>query len=167
MKLRDLLSVTALIFAANFKQVIEEESFKNLNKKWLLQSDNEECEKGNELFALPCSYEDLQKDFEKLKKYFDLSIFMKIDNFKILEFYEVVSYGRKLQPCQVSNLLLYISESLKARKDRDLNKFLSSYFLESAEDLSFVLIKEARSSYYKALGYYFKDFLNLLKMIEQ
>lgn len=167
MKLRDLLSVTALIFAANFKQVIEEESFNNLNKKWLLQSDNEECQQGNELFALPCSYEEIQEDFARLKKYFDLSIFMKIDNFKILEFYEVVSYKRLLQPCQVSNLLFYISETLKEGKDRDLHKFLASYFLESAEDLAFVLIKEAKGSYYKALAYYFKDFLNLLKMIEK
>lgn len=167
MKLRDLLSVVSLIFSSNFNQIIDQNSFKNLNKNWLLQTDSTDCENGNKFYLSDLNYENAEQDFEKLKRYFDLSIFMKIDNFKILEFYSVVNYERVIKPCQISNMLIYISQALKEKNDRDLEKFLNSYFLDSANDLAFILIKESKSTYFKALGYFFKDFLNLLKMIER
>ncbi|WP_033916401.1 hypothetical protein [Campylobacter sputorum] len=173
MKVAELYSVICVIFATNFRNVIDKEHFSKMSKNWIVKNDNVDNIKGHECWEKAVENESLEmikKDFESLKDSFDTAYFKFNDEKKVNEFFGNIKFKKpfdELSSSHMSNILALLSAILKQDKDEKshtlLGYYLSEYFIYPARELSLHLQKNANSNYYKAMGYFLADFCHLLK----
>lgn len=173
MKVGELYSVMCLIFATNFKGVIDKNHFENMAKNWIVKNDNAENIKGHEYWEKSIkneNYENVVKDFESLKDSFDTVYFKLNDSAKVDDFFKNIKFKKpfeELNSSHISNILVLLSGILKQDKDEKshmlLGYVLTQYYIHPARALASYLQENANSDYYKAIGYFLADFCNLLK----
>lgn len=174
MTLAEIYSLLTLAFASNFKSTPHRDDFKNLKPNWLIQNETFENKTGRELWQKAIKNADfkaIEADFKSLDRYFDMSYFMLINENDMNEYFAKLRYEvlfKDIKSSHISNLLGFVFSSLKSSlKDgnsKELAKFLDDKFLESAIAFSYELKTHASSDFYKALGYLFADYLNMLKL---
>lgn len=174
MKVAELYSVMCVIFATNFRNIIDEKHFKNLSKNWIVKNDNENNIKGHKCWQKAIENENLdfiRKDFERLKDSFDTIYFKFNDEKKVDDFFNNIRFKKpfdELNSSHISNMFALLSAILKQDKDVKshtvLGYYLTEYFIYSARALASHLQENANSNYYKAMGYFLDDFCHLLKL---
>lgn len=168
MKVGEIYSVICIIFASNFKDCIDEETFKNLVPSWLIKTPNKQNELGLNEWKKSLKSENskiIAVDFVAIKHGFELDYFEIIDEAKMVDWYKKTRFEipfKNLKHCHISNLLAFLAAVLRNDKDEKthlmLGKFLVEYFLPSAFELCKYLQKNAGSHYYGAFGYFLEDF---------
>lgn len=172
MKLKELYSVIAIIFATNFKGVISEENFKKISPNWVIKNETQNNQIGSELWqkALKSDYNELIEDYENLKSVLDMSYFKLVSQTDLTLLYEKTKYQKpfELSPSHSANMLAFLVATLKQDVDEKthnmLGLYLSEYFVLSFRALASHLQIHAKSDYYKALGYFLADYLNMIKI---
>lgn len=174
MTIGEIYSVLSLIFASNFKQSINKEDFSKLSPNWLLQNETLENKKGRELWQSCIKNSDITKinrDFFELNKFFDLTYFMLLYRSDMDEFFLKHRYQTafdELSSTHISNLLLFLSSAIKLDRDEKSHNLLINFtndkLLPSAKALGFEIKTNAQSDYYKAIGWLFLDFCNMLEI---
>lgn len=179
MKLKELYSVVCIIFASNFKGVIDKEHFDKLAKNWVVVNQNPQNKTGHEFWAKflenrdKNSDETLKKigaDFELLKPSFDIDTFKLISETDITLFFEKFRYKRpfaNLKACHAANMLAFLAAVLKHDNDEKthnlLGLYLTKFYMPSFRALANTLQTEAKSDYYKAFGWFLSDFNKMIK----
>ncbi|NLY03480.1 MAG: hypothetical protein GXZ15_01345 [Campylobacter sp.] len=172
MKVKDIYSMIALIFSANFQNVIEKEKFENLPPKWLLTNESKENKKAHELWdmAKSESYEDIEKDFKELKPYFQMSYYKLINEIEVQIFYDRSRYKKPfstLNASHASNMLALLAAIFKVHDEKThqfLGEYLTIYFMESFRALAEILKTQSKTSYYQSFGWFMDDYLKMLKI---
>lgn len=175
MRLGEFYSVVCRIFALDFSGAINDKFFEEIKKngEWFIQNESEANLKGRELYKEAIRSEnikDIRADFENLKRYFVATCFFQGDDERLKKLYEICGFEPNLKSLKidsVSNQLSFLSAILKLKTDEKteeiLGVFLSSYLLPYAAKLAPALQKEAKSKFYRSLGYLFEDFANGLE----
>ena len=74
----------------------------------------------------------------------------------------------ELSSTHISNLLLFLSSAIKLDRDEKSHNLLINFtndkLLPSAKALGFEIKTNAQSDYYKAIGWLFLDFCNMLEI---
>ncbi|CZE47814.1 hypothetical protein [Campylobacter geochelonis] len=172
MKVKDIYAMIAIIFATNFKGAIEEDKFKKLAPAWVLKNETDENKKAHEFWqkALKEDYSAVLKDFEELKKAFEMDFFKLISDMDVTLFFEKARYQKPFKELKAShsaNMLAFLAAIFKSDTDEKTHNFLglylTNYFMESFRGLAAYLKANAKSDYYKALGWFLDDYLQMIK----
>ncbi|MCR8685505.1 hypothetical protein [Campylobacter ureolyticus] len=172
MKVRDLYAMICVIFATNFKGVISEDNFKKMAPKWILQNETLSNKTAHEIWqkALKEDYSEICKDYENLKKFFKMDYYCLISKTDMSLFFEKLRYQKpfkELDESHAANMLAFLAVILKSddgeKTHNFLGLYLTKYFMESFRALSEILKTKSKSDYYKALGWFLEDYLNMLK----
>ena len=170
MNLGKFYAVIARIFALNFALPPSAKLFSELNKnpKWIITNDSEANAKGRELYEESLKTEntlEIAKDFANLKKYFNAEFFFEGDKARLEGFYKKCKFSPNLNVSALDSLtneLSFFSWIVELKQDEltkeILGVLLSSYLLPYAKKLAPVLQNEAKSKFYRAMGYLFEDF---------
>lgn len=170
MKVGEFCSVICRIFALNFASYPNEKIFNEMKKNpnWVIKNDSEANLTGSKLYKEALKNENLEtikEDFLNLKRYFNAEFFFDGDKKRLEGLYKVCKFEPNLKVGEVDsmmNQLSFLSAVLKLEADKKteeiLGVFLSSYFLPYAKKLAPILQKEAKSKFYRSLGYLFEDF---------
>lgn len=172
MKVKDIYATLAIIFATNFKGVIEKDKFEKIPPNWILTNETNENKKAHELWhkAIKSNYDEIVKDYENLKRYFEMSYYKLINDIEVQLFYDKSRYQKPfstLNASHASNMLALLGAILKLHDEKShifLGRYLSEYFMESFRGLAEILKTESKSDYYKALGWFLDDYLNMIKI---
>jgi len=173
MKLGELYGVMAVIFATNFKGVIAEENLRKMSKNWIIKNETDNNRLGHEHWekALGENIEAIKADFEALSPAFDFAFFKLVSETDATLFFERLRYKKPfsdLPAAHSANMLACLNAILKVDKDEKahfvLGDFLTNYFIFSARALGEYLQINAKTDYYKAMGYFFSDFCNMIKI---
>lgn len=160
----------ARIFALNFAMPPSAKLFGELNKnpKWIITNDSEANAKGRELYEESLKTEstlEIAKDFANLKKYFNAEFFFEGDKARLEGFYKKCKFSPNLNVSALDSLtneLSFFSSVVELKQDEQtkeiLGVLLSSYLLPYAKKLAPALQNEAKSKFYRAMGYLFEDF---------
>lgn len=160
----------ARIFALNFAMPPSAKLFGELNKnpKWIITNDSEANAKGRELYEESLKTEstlEIAKDFANLKKYFNAEFFFEGDKALLEGFYKKCKFSPNLNVSALDSLtneLSFFSSVVELKQDEQtkeiLGVLLSSYLLPYAKKLAPALQNEAKSKFYRAMGYLFEDF---------
>ncbi|MCZ6160328.1 hypothetical protein [Campylobacter ureolyticus] len=172
MKVKDVYAMIAIIFATNFKGVIDENNFKKMAKKWIIQNETKANKTGSELWSkgLKEDYNEICKDYDSLKEFFYMDYYRLINKTDIALLFEKARYNKPfkdLDESHASNMLAFLAAILKSDDDEKTHNFLglylTKYFMESFNALSKILQTKSNTNYYKSLGYFLEDFLHMLK----
>lgn len=179
MKVSEILGVICLIFASNFKGVIEKEALAKIAKKWILINQNSENKTAHEFWEkflakkdenLEAVLAEISADFENLKPNFEISHFKLISETDMKLFFEKVRYEapfKELSLSHASNMLAFLMAILKHDTDEKthnlLGFYLTKFYMPSFRALASVLQINAKSDYYKALGWFLADFNKMIK----
>lgn len=175
MKLGEFYSVVCRVFAVGFSNSLNDKIFEQIKKngEWFLQNDSQVNNKGRSLYKEAIKSEDIkdiEADFENLQKYFVATYFFKGDDERLAKLYQICGFEPNLKSLKIdsiSNQLSFLSAILKLeaneKTEEILGVFLSSYLLPYAAKLAPTLQKEAKSKFYRGLGYLFEDFASGLE----
>ncbi|MSN97017.1 hypothetical protein F1B92_07570 [Campylobacter sp. FMV-PI01] len=173
MKVKDIYAMISIIFATNFKSIIERDKFDNIAPNWILKNESDENKKAHEFWhkAINSDYDEICKDFENLKDCFDISFFKLVNDTDLTLFYEKIRYKKPfldLPSSHSANMLALLGAIFKS-DDNDkthnfLGLYLSNYFVLSFRALSEHLKIYAKSDYYKAMGWFLDDYLKMIKI---
>ncbi len=172
MKLGELYSVICIIFATNFKGVIDEQKLRGLGKNWIIVNKNIENKNGHELWQKVQSedYAALGRDFEALKGAFEMDFFKLISESEVELFYEKCRFKKpfaELKSAHAANMLALLAMIFKQNTDAKSHKiltlYLAQFIIPSFSALATHLQINAKSSYYKALGWFLADFCHVVK----
>ncbi|MDO5046362.1 hypothetical protein [Campylobacter sp.] len=175
MKLGEFYSVVCKIFALDFSGAINDKIFEGIkrNGEWFIRNESEANLKGRELYKEALDNEtsdDIRKDFKNLEKYFVATHFFESDDERLAKLYQICGFEPNLKSLKIdsiSNQLSFLSAVIKLeaneKTEEILGVFLSSYLLPYAAKLAVMLQKEAKSKFYRSLGYLFEDFANGLE----
>lgn len=173
MKLKELYSVLCIVFASNFKRVISEDNLRKMQKNWIITNETDENKKGHDEWhlALTESISDIEADFKELSSSFDMAFFKLISETDVTLFYEKLRFQKpfnELPSSHSANMLGLLSAILKHDEDEKthnlLGLYLTNYLIFSARALASHLQINAKSHYYKAMGYFLADFCNMIKI---
>ncbi|NLK66484.1 MAG: hypothetical protein GX282_03310 [Campylobacteraceae bacterium] len=173
MKVKDIYAMIAIIFATNFKGVIEKDKFDKIAPNWVLKNETEENKKAHELWhkAVKSEYSEIEKDYESLKHLFEMSYYKLINEVDVKLFFEKARYQKpftELNASHSANMLALLAAIFKVHTDEKAHNFLglylTNYFMESFRALAESLKKDAKSDYYKALGWFLDDYLKMIKI---
>ncbi|MCR4941562.1 MAG: hypothetical protein K5978_02045 [Campylobacter sp.] len=175
MKVAELYSAIAVILAKNFNDVIDINDVLQVRKseKWIISSDNEANVKGNDEYKKFIEKESIaviSDDFVALKSAFEVDHFVQGGGEDLGKFYKAIGFEPKLgQNGSVSNQLLFIATMLRNdlddQKGELLRQFIMKFFLPYAKILADDIISRASSHFYKAMGYFLKDFYENLMQV--
>lgn len=170
MKLRELFSTMAAIFAVNFKDVLPENELMKISKTWVISNDSKENKKGREIFALERNYKLIKADFLGLKQALNAEYFGLFGESEIIEFYNQINFKKpfgELKASHFANLSALLSLIFKEEANEQtqvvLGLFLTKYYSKFAKNLGTYLSKNSVSNYYQAMGYFLLDFNTILK----
>ena len=172
MKLGELYSVICIIFATNFKGTIKEETLRKLGKNWIIVNQNEENVTGQKLWknALNEDISAIQSDFENLKNAFEIDFFKLVSDTDLKLFFEKIRYQKpfgELKASHSANMLGCLSAIFKQDTNEQshimLGLYLTDYFMPSFRALAKYLQDNAKSDYYKSMGYFLADFCLVVK----
>ena len=172
MKLGELYSVICIIFATNFKGVIDEQKLRSLGKNWIIVNKNIENKNGHELWQKVQGedYAAIERDFEALKGAFEMDFFKLISESEVELFYEKCRFKKpfaELKNAHAANMLALLAMIFKQNTDAKSHKILTLYLVQfiipSFSALATHLQINAESSYYKALGWFLADFCCVMK----
>lgn len=172
MKVRDIYSMIALIFSANFREVTPQDKFESLPPKWILMNETNENKNAHEFWdeAKSESYDDIVADFESLKPYFEMSYYKLINDIEVQLFYDKSRYKKPfstLHASHASNMLALLGAIFKVHDEKThmfLGNYLTNYFMESFRALAEVLKTQSKTNYYKSLGWFMDDYLKMIKI---
>ena len=171
MKVGELYSVMCIIFATNFKGVIAKEHFEKLANKWIVINENEENKKGQKLWesAKNSDYNEISADYERLKEAFDISYFKLLGTSDVTVFFEKCRYKKPfsdLPDAHAANMLGLLAAIFKQHSDEKsyntLGLYLTKFIIPNFSALASHLQINAKSYYYKALGYFLADFCKVV-----
>ena len=172
MKLGELYSVMCIIFATNFKGTISEENLRKLGKNWIIVNKNEENVTGQKLWknAINEDISVIQADFENLKQAFEIDFFKLVSDTDLKLFFEKIRYQKPfgdLKASHSANMLALLGAIFKQDTTEKshimLGLYLTDYFMPSFRALAAYLQQNAKSDYYKSMGYFLADFCRVVK----
>ncbi|QKG29790.1 hypothetical protein [Campylobacter sp. RM16187] len=170
MKIGEFYSVVCRIFALNFANCPSEEIFNEIkkNSNWVIKNNNEANLTGSKLYKESLevkNLEEIKEDFLNLKKYFNAEFFFEGDKKRLEGLYRVCKFEPNLKLSDVDSItsqLSFLSSVLQLKADKKIEEilgvFLSSYFLPYSKKLYPLLQKEAKTKFYRSMGYLFEDF---------
>ena len=170
MKTSEIYIMVCRAFAVSFAFAPTKKLFDEIKKnpKWILQSESEANKLGNDLYKDALNREDvrfIKDDFELLKKYFAASFFFKNEGEILTKLYTKCGFLPNLNSSYIDSLtnefsFLAALFNLPANKERNetIAIFLGIHLLPLIDRLAEILQNKAKSSYYKAFGYFLKDF---------
>ena len=159
MNLGKFYAVIARIFALTFALPPSAKLFSELNKnpKWIITNDSEANAKGRALYDESIKGESIEE-------------IAKGDKARLEGFYKKCKFSPNLNVSaldSVTNELSFFSSVVELKQDEQtkeiLGVLLSSYLLPYAKKLAPVLQNEAKSKFYRAMGYLFEDFASGLE----
>lgn len=168
MRVGELYSVVALVFAKNFctsPDITDVMKFRK-SDKWLVQRDSEQNALGAKHYAKFLSGESvaiISDDYINLSKFLNASYYIDGAGSDLQEFYDSCKFSAKFGNVDsLSNQLLLVASILKNELNEQTNafllRFLTGYFLPYATLVSKDIIKNAQSEFYLAMGYFLDDF---------
>lgn len=173
MTLRDLYSVICLIYASNLKESINQTNFAKLSKTWMIKNENEENIAGRKCWKNALENENeqvIKDDFLHLQHCFDAKFFGLVDENKLSEFFLKIQFKAPFDGLKSTHFAnLFVCLSLIIKNDKNINShavlgyFLSEFFIHFARKFAKYLQDNAKTQYYKALGYFLGDFCKLIK----
>lgn len=170
MKVGEFYSVVCRIFALNFANYPSEKIFNEIkkNSNWIIKNDNEANLTGSKLYKESIeteNAEEIKGDFLNLKKYFNAEFFFEGDKKRLESLYKVCKFEPNLKLSEIDSMstqLSFLSSVLQLKADKKIEEilgvFLSSYFLPYSKKLYPLLQKEAKTKFYRSMGYLFEDF---------
>ena len=173
MKVKDIYAMMAIIFSTNFKGVIEESKFQSIAPNWILKNETQENKIAHEFWhkAIKGDYNDIEKDYESLKEFFEMSYYKLISEMDVKLFFDKIRYQKPfsdLNSSHASNMLALLAAIFKEHKDEKVHNFLglylTNYFMESFRALAEVLKTNSKSDYYKAMGWFLDDYLKMINV---
>ncbi|PSM51288.1 hypothetical protein CBLAS_1064 [Campylobacter blaseri] len=173
MKVKDLYAMIAIIFATNFKEAISEDKFSKLAPNWIVKNETKENEKGHEYWhkAIKGIQKDVEEDFKNLKEFFAMDSFKLVSEIDVKMLFEKQRYQAPFKEFKNShsvNMLAFLAAIFKNDSDEKthlfLGLYLTKYFMESFRGLAEHLKVNAKSDYYKALGWFLDDYLKMIKI---
>lgn len=172
MKVKDIYAMIAIIFATNFKGVIQKDKFGSIAPNWVIMNETQENKVAHEFWhkAIKSDYTEIEKDYENLKEFFEISYYKLVSDIDVKMFFDKIRYKRPfddLNSSHSANMLALLAAIFKEHKDEKVHNFLglylTNYFMESFRALAEILKTNAKSDYYKALGWFLDDYLKMIK----
>ncbi|AQW82732.1 hypothetical protein [Campylobacter pinnipediorum] len=175
MRVGEFYGILSLIFANNFNEAMSQEGFQKIknSNSWIVKNDSEENKNGSILykdFIENESLAELRTDFRSLRKIFLARTYFETTQDDLKKFYTAINFKPFFGSSDsISNQLLFLSaifkNELDEKKQELLVKFLIGFFLPYATILSDELIEKSKSSFYKSMGYFLKDYSKSLQNI--
>lgn len=168
MKLNEVYSTTSLIFVSNFKEPIKEDAYKKLKDTWIITNESTYNKEGRALIKNLDDYKNVLSDFNTLKESFNLEFFKILDPLRVDEFFNKARFNKPFDDepnTHISNILGFVAMLLKLDPNSFmLRNFLKEIVITNAKPLGDFIILNAKGKYYKALGFFLLDFLNMLSI---